>query len=76
MKGGAGTTRLGYSMKWSIGLISSPALVKMLPKLGYSGVCRFDHEKDMTDPFKGIEESVSYFSGVTNATKQVVSHRS
>jgi len=64
-----GTTKLGYSLEVGRGVINFPALVKMLRKVGYSGVCSLEHEKDMTDPFMGIAESIGYFRGIIEATK-------
>lgn len=64
-----GTTRLGYSLEVGRGVINFPAFVKMLREVGYSGVCSFEHEKDMTDPFMGIAESIGYFRGVIKSTK-------
>jgi len=65
-----GTTKLGYSLEVGRGVINFPAFVKMLRKVGYSGVCSLEHEKDMTDPFMGIAESIGYFRGVIKATKK------
>ena len=64
-----GTTKLGYSLEVGRGVINFPALVKMLRKVGYTGVCSLEHEKDMTDPFMGIAESIGYFRGIIEATK-------
>ncbi|MCX6239512.1 MAG: sugar phosphate isomerase/epimerase [Bacteroidia bacterium] len=64
-----GTTKLGYSLEVGRGVINFPAFVKMLRKVGYTGVCSLEHEKDMTDPFMGIAESIGYFRGVIKATK-------
>jgi len=64
-----GTTRLGYSLEVGRGVINFPAFVKMLREVGYTGVCSLEHEKDMTDPFMGIAESIGYFRGVIKATK-------
>lgn len=64
-----GTTKLGYSLEIGRGVINFPAFVKMLRKVGYTGVCSLEHEKDMTDPFMGIAESIGYFRGVIAATK-------
>ena len=64
-----GTTKLGYSLEIGRGVINFPAFVKMLRKVGYSGVCSLEHEKDMTDPFMGIAESIGYFRGVIRTTK-------
>lgn len=65
-----GTTKLGYSLEVGRGVIDFPAFVKMLRKVDYTGVCSFEHEKDMTDPFMGIAESIGYFRGVIEATKK------
>jgi len=64
-----GTTKLGYSLEVGRGVIHFPAFVKMLRKVGYSGVCSLEHEKDMSDPFMGIAESIGYFRGIIEATK-------
>jgi sugar phosphate isomerase/epimerase len=65
-----GTTKLGYSLEIGRGVIDFPAFVRMLRKVGYSGVCSLEHEKDMTDPFMGIAESIGYFRGVIESTKK------
>jgi len=65
-----GTTKLGYSLEVGRGVINFPAFVKMLREVGYSGVCSLEHEKDMTDPFMGIAESIGYFRGIIEATKK------
>lgn len=65
-----GTTKLGYSLEIGRGVIDFPAFVKMLRKVGYTGVCSLEHEKDMTDPFMGIAESIGYFRGVIATTKK------
>jgi sugar phosphate isomerase/epimerase len=65
-----GSSKLGYSLEVGRGIIDFPAFVKMLRKVGYSGVCSLEHEKDMTDPFMGIAESIGYFRGVVEATKK------
>lgn len=64
-----GRTKEGYSLEVGRGIIDFPAFVKMLRKVKYSGVCSLEHEKDMTDPFMGIAESLGYFRGVVAATK-------
>ncbi|MDP4205729.1 MAG: sugar phosphate isomerase/epimerase [Bacteroidota bacterium] len=64
-----GTTRLGYSLEVGRGVINFPAFVRMLRKVGYTGMCSLEHEKDMSDPFMGIAESIGYFRGVIAATK-------
>ena len=65
-----GTTKLGYGLEVGRGVINFPAFVKMLRKVGYTGVCSLEHEKDMADPFMGIAESIGYFRGITEATKK------
>ena len=65
-----GTTKLGYSLEIGRGVIDFPALVKMLRKVGYTGVCSLEHEKDMDNPFLGIAESIGYFRGVIETTKK------
>ena len=65
-----GTTKLGYSLEIGRGVIDFPAFVRMLREVGYSGVCSLEHEKDMTDPFMGIAESIGYFRGVVESTKK------
>lgn len=65
-----GTTKLGYSLEIGRGIIDFPGFVKMLRKVGYSGVCSLEHEINMTDPFMGIAESIGYFRGVIRSTKK------
>jgi sugar phosphate isomerase/epimerase len=63
-------TKLGYSLEIGRGVIDFPALVKMIRKVGYTGVCSLEHEKDMDNPFMGIAESIGYFRGVIESTKK------
>ena len=65
-----GPTKLGYSLEIGRGVIDFPAFVRMLREVGYTGVCSLEHEKDMTDPFMGIAESIGYFRGVVESTKK------
>lgn len=69
LKDVTGNTKLGYSLEVGRGIIDIPAFVKMLRKVGYAGVVSLEHEKDMTDPYMGIAESIGYFRGVVEATK-------
>jgi len=62
-------TNKGYSLEIGRGIIDFPSLVKMMRKVGYSGVCSLEHEKDMTNPFMGIAESIGYFRAVIASTK-------
>ena len=64
-----GTTKLGYSLEVGRGVINFPAFVKMLRKVGYTGVCSLEHEINMDNPFMGIAESIGYFRGVIRSTK-------
>ena len=45
------------------GVIDFPALVKILDKINYKGICSIEFEKDMNDPLPGIAESVGFFKG-------------
>lgn len=65
-----GKTKLGYSLEIGRGVIDFPAFVKMLREVGYTGVCSLEHEKDQSDPFLGIAESIGYFRGVIETTKK------
>jgi sugar phosphate isomerase/epimerase len=65
-----GTTKLGYSLEIGRGVIDFPAFVRMLREVGYTGVCSLEHEKDMENPFMGIAESIGYFRGVIETTKE------
>lgn len=60
----------GYTVEIGRGVIDFPAFVKMLRKVGYEGVCSLEHEKDNTNPFLGIAESIGYFRGVVEATRK------
>ena len=70
LKDVTGTTKLGYPLEVGRGIIDFPAFVKMLRKVGYSGMVSLEHEKDMTDPFMGISESIGYFRGIIQVTKK------
>jgi sugar phosphate isomerase/epimerase len=65
-----GDTKLGYTVEIGRGIIDFPAFVKMLRKVGYTGVCSLEHEKNMEDPFMGIAEAIGYFRGVIATTKK------
>lgn len=65
-----GNTKLGYTVEIGRGIIDFPAFVKMLRKVGYTGVCSLEHEKNMDDPFMGIAEAIGYFRGVIATTKK------
>jgi sugar phosphate isomerase/epimerase len=63
------STKLGYSVEVGRGVIDFPAFVKMLRKVGYSGIVSLEHERNMDNPFMGIAESIGYFRGVIRTTK-------
>lgn len=65
-----GPSKEGYSVEIGRGVIDIPGFVKMLRKVGYTGVCSLEHEKSMQDPFMGIAESIGYFRGVIEATRR------
>jgi len=65
-----GASKQGYSLEVGRGIIDFPAFVKMLREVNYSGVCSLEHEKDMGNPFMGIAESIGYFRGVIQSTKE------
>lgn len=65
-----GATKEGYSVEIGRGIIDFPAFVKMLRKVGYTGKCSLEHERNMTDPFIGIAESIGYFRGVISTTSK------
>ncbi|MDP4291180.1 MAG: sugar phosphate isomerase/epimerase, partial [Bacteroidota bacterium] len=50
-------------------IIDFPAFVKMLRKVGYSGMVSLEHEINMNDPFMGIAEDLGYFRAIIRATK-------
>ena len=62
--------KLGYSVEIGRGIIDYPAFVKMLRKVGYTGVCSLEHERNMDNPFMGIAESIGYFRAVVATTKK------
>ncbi len=65
-----GNTKEGYSVEIGRGIIDFPAFVNMLREVKYTGVCSLEHEKNMDNPFLGIAESIGYFRGVIEATKE------
>jgi hypothetical protein len=38
--------------------------------VGYTGSCSLEYEKDMTNPFLGIAESIGYFRAICDATRK------
>lgn len=64
-----GPSKAGYSVEIGRGIIDFPAFVKMLRKVGYTGMCSLEHERNMNDPLQGIAESIGYFRGVIATTQ-------
>ena len=64
-----GASKAGYSVEIGRGIIDFPAFVKMLRKVGYTGMCSLEHERNMNDPLQGIAESIGYFRGVIATTQ-------
>lgn len=65
-----GPTKQGYSLEVGRGVIDFPAMVRMIRKVGYTGVCSLEHERNQNNPFMGIAESIGYFRGVIETTKE------
>jgi sugar phosphate isomerase/epimerase len=62
--------RSGRGIELPRGAIDLPAFVRVLRKVNYSGVCGLEYEKDMDHPTVGIAESVGYFRGLIDATRE------
>ncbi|HNX34326.1 MAG TPA: sugar phosphate isomerase/epimerase [Kiritimatiellia bacterium] len=62
-------TKKGHGIEIPRGAIDFPAVVRALRKVGYTGACSLEYEKDMSDPLLGIAESIGYFRGVVDATR-------
>ncbi|GAA4397173.1 hypothetical protein GCM10023187_06210 [Nibrella viscosa] len=69
LKNVTAASKEGKTCELGRGVIDIPAFVQMLRKVGYSGSCSLEYEKDMKDPLAGIAESVGYFRGVCDATR-------
>ncbi|MVM34837.1 TIM barrel protein [Spirosoma sp. HMF4905] len=70
LKNVTAASKAGTTCELGRGVIDIPAFVSMLRKVKYEGSCSLEYEKDMKDPLAGIAESVGYFKGVCDATKQ------
>ncbi|MEY3177788.1 MAG: hypothetical protein RJB42_29 [Bacteroidota bacterium] len=46
------------------GAINFSALIDVLRKINYKGICSVEYEKDMDAPLVGMTESVGYFKGI------------
>lgn len=59
-----GATKEGKTVEIGRGIIDIPGVVAALRRIGFSGMCSLEFEKDMKDPLPGIAESIGYFKGV------------
>lgn len=59
-----GNNKQGHAIELGRGKIDFPAFVKMMRKVKYTGMCSLEYEKDMSDPFMGIAESIGYLKAV------------
>ena len=69
VKNVSAANKSGGSVQMPRGKIDIPAVVRALRKVGYTGACSLEYEKDMDDPLLGIAESIGYFRGVVDATR-------
>ena len=60
------STKAGHAIELGRGKIDFVALIKMMRKVNYTGMCSLEYEKDMKDPFLGIAESIGYFKAVSD----------
>ena len=60
------SSKAGVGIEIGRGKIDFPALMKMMRKVNYTGMCSLEYEKDMKDPFLGIAESIGYFKAVSD----------
>lgn len=67
MKDVTGSKKANKSIELGRGAIDFPKFVRLLRKLKYTGCVSLEYEKDMSDPFMGIAESIGYFRGVCYA---------
>lgn len=61
-------TKDGKASELGRGIIDFPLFIQTLRKVGYKGSVSLEYEKDMSDPFIGIAESVGYFRAVQHST--------
>lgn len=54
----------GKTIEMGRGIINIPEVVASIRKIGFTGCCSLEFEKDMKDPLPGIAESLGYFRGV------------
>ena len=64
LKDVSAASKEGSTVEIGRGVIDTPALLRTLARLKYSGTLHFEHEKDESDPLPGVAESVGYVRGV------------
>ena len=69
LKDVTGSNKAGHAIELGRGIIDFPKFMKVLRKTGYSGAVSLEYEKNMSDSFNEIAESIGYFRGVQYATK-------
>ena len=69
LKDVTGPNKTGHAIELGRGIIDFPKFMKVLRKTGYSGAVSLEYEKNMSDSFNEIAESIGYFRGVQYATK-------
>lgn len=62
-------TKAGRAAEIGRGIIDFPLFIKTLRGVGYKGSVSLEYEKDMSDPFIGIAESIGYFKAVQQTTR-------
>lgn len=62
-------SKAGQTCEMGRGVMDIPAIVKTLRKIGYTGVCSLEFEKDGNNPLPGVAESIGYLRGVCDALK-------
>ena len=62
-------SKAGQTCEMGRGVMDIPAIVKTLRKIGYTGVCSLEFEKDGKNPLPGVAESIGYLRGVCDALK-------
>jgi len=69
LKNVTAATKDGKTVQLSRGIINIPAFVTTLRAVKYAGHCGLEYERDMDTPLEGLAESVGYFRGVADATR-------
>ena len=60
----------GHTMEAGRGIINFKEFFNALIETNYSGKCSIEHEKDMSDVFPGIAESIGYYRGALDVITQ------